>query len=319
MYQLNQGDQLWGYLPLVLLLSFWFLVVGLLENRFSTSENNRRWLGLSTATGMLLWLGFPCMPFTPLLFLAFIPLLVVAQEIARDISSKSTRTLIKYGYHSFVVWNILSTYWVSNSALVAGLFAIFVNAALMCIPLALFHKTRQHLNEKLAFLGFIAYWISFEKLHQHWELSWTWLTLGNSFAQYPSWVQWYEYTGVFGGSLWILVANVLGFKLYQNYTQTAVLNRKKVASFAALILLPILVSVVWYFQYTEKGTSAEVVVIQPNYEPHHVKFDTNERETLNQFLKLSKEQVDEKTDFLLFPETSFRRCLLYTSPSPRDS
>ena len=29
------------------------------------------------------------------------------------------------------------------------------------------------------------------------------LTLGNAFAGHPEWVQWYEYTGTSGGTLWI--------------------------------------------------------------------------------------------------------------------
>ena len=61
---------------------------------------------------------------------------------------------------------------------------------------------------RLGYLSFIVYWISFEYLHINWELTWPWLTLGNGFAQYPSWVQWFEYTGVFGASLWILGLNV---------------------------------------------------------------------------------------------------------------
>lgn len=306
MQRLHQADQLWGYLPLVLLLAAWVLGVGLMENRFSKSTSNKRWLGLSTLSGLLLWLGFPCMPLTPLLFVAFIPLLIIEKEIAAEITTKSTRTLVKYTYTTFVLWNILSTYWVSNSALAAGLVAILVNSFLMCIPFIIFHKTRKNLNEKLALFGLIAYWISFEKLHQWWELSWTWLTLGNAFAQYPSWVQWYEYTGVFGGSLWILLANVLGFKLVESYLKNEPIQKIKAIQLAILVLLPILVSVVWYMNVEDQGEAANVVVVQPNYEPHHEKFSISERTQLNQFIQLSKEKLDDKTDFLVFPETSFR-------------
>ncbi|MFZ8278374.1 hypothetical protein ACO1KY_14670, partial [Staphylococcus aureus] len=42
-----------------------------------------------------------------------------------------------------------------------------------------------------------------------WELSWPWLTLGNVFANNTHFIQWYSYTGVAGGSLFILLENIL--------------------------------------------------------------------------------------------------------------
>jgi len=54
-------------------------------------------------------------------------------------------------------------------------------------------------------------WLSFEKFHLEWDFSWPWLNLGNAFANFPKWIQWYEYTGAFGGSLWVLLTNAIGF------------------------------------------------------------------------------------------------------------
>src|SRR5690606_36545482 len=75
----------------------------------------------------------------------------------------------------------------------------------------LFHSTKRKVGEKPAYFGLIFYWIAFEYLHLNWELSWPWLTFGNVFANNPSWVQWYEYTGILGGSFWILTINILLF------------------------------------------------------------------------------------------------------------
>jgi hypothetical protein len=44
----------------------------------------------------------------------------------------------------------------------------------------------------------IIYWIAFEQLHLNWELSWTWLNLGNGFSnnilfiQYKSRSTWHD-------------------------------------------------------------------------------------------------------------------------------
>ncbi len=305
MYQLHLQEDFWGVIPLFTMLSAWGAIVLLREKSWTKSEKRYRWLGLSTLSGVLLFLGFPIMPFTPLLFIAFVPLLIVEKEIATEREEASKWTVFRFSYHTFVLWNILSTYWVGNSAFVAGAFAVLVNSALMGLPLIAFHQVRKRLNEKMALLGFLAFWMTFEKLHQYWELSWTWLTLGNAFAQYPSWVQWYEYTGVFGGSLWILLANVLAFKIWENYQSTQKWDIFSFVRWVSLLLLPILVSLIWYYNYEETGTPKEIVITQSNYDPHYEKFTIPATQQLAKYFELARKELSENTDYLLLPETAF--------------
>ena len=67
-----------------------------------------------------------------------------------------------------------------------------------------------------------------EYLHLNWDLSWPWLTLGNGFANSPNLVQWYEFTGFLGGSLWVLLMNFLLFRLAkkQNFEENNEQNLK---------------------------------------------------------------------------------------------
>lgn len=301
MYSRTVEQELWGYRPLFLFLAGWALVHLLRSRNYSRQENGWRWLGFSTLSGVLLWLGFPVMPFTPLMFVGFVPLLLVEHEI----SKAGTKGLFKYAYNTFVIWNILTTYWVANTAFIAGIIAIWLNALFMTVPFLVFHLTKKH-TPKVAYLAFIAYWLSFEYLHLNWEISWTWLTLGNSLAMYPSWAQWYEYTGALGGSLWILVLNFLAFQAVQFFRdgeKRSVLQFS--VGFATVSLLPILLSVWMYYNYTEKGRSVEAVVIQPNYEPHYQKFEVTEQEQLAHFLQLSSNAITDSTAYLVFPETVF--------------
>jgi apolipoprotein N-acyltransferase len=66
-------------------------------------------------------------------------------------------------------------------------------------------------GSRLGYLALPIYWIAFEYVHLNWDLSWPWLTLGNGFMYNPEWVQWYEYTGALGGSLWVWAANLLTY------------------------------------------------------------------------------------------------------------
>jgi apolipoprotein N-acyltransferase len=213
-----------------------------------------------------------------------------------------------YAYHTFVLWNILTTWWVGNTAFVAGIVAIWLNAFFMSVPFALFSWTKK-VTPRLSYLAFIAYWIAFEWLHLHWEISWVWLNLGNAFARFPTWIQWYEYTGTFGGTLWILLANFLIFKLFNKFL-TAGSTMLKTAKWdmlqiVGLVVLPVALSFWMYSKVQDEGKEVEVVVVQPNFEPHYRKFQVPVYDQMEIFLRLSASNVTDKTAYLVWPETAF--------------
>jgi apolipoprotein N-acyltransferase len=82
---------------------------------------------------------------------------------------------------------------------------------------------------------FIAIWMSFEKFHLGWELTWPWLNLGNVFSDYPKLIQWYDTLGATGGSFWILLINVLIF--YTIRTWEAGRKRKDLIKNSSIVLL----------------------------------------------------------------------------------
>ena len=95
-----------------------------------------------------------------------------------------------------------------------GSMVILLNSLSMAGVMTLFALLKQKkVVGKGDFLAFISLWLSWEWVHQYWDLSWPWLNLGNGFATMPQLVQWYEFTGVFGGTLWVLVINVLCYQL----------------------------------------------------------------------------------------------------------
>ncbi|NJB86029.1 apolipoprotein N-acyltransferase [Lewinella marina] len=299
MYTRAASEELWGYLPLLLYLLTWAGTV-LVASRSATAPARRRLL-LSTATGLLLGLGFPgYLPAPVLLFVAWVPLLLLQRE------TESTRTVFWHGYNAFLLYNIIATFWVTNTAFFAGLFAVTVNSLLMCIPWLLFHWTSR-VSPRVSYLALIAAWVSFEHFHYNWSLNWPWLTLGNGFAQFPSLVQWYEITGVLGGTVWILVVNWLVLRFYLSRPP-----RPVPVSLLLALVLPIAASL-WRYQTYETpagGGSITVSAIQPNFEPHYEKFSGSAEEQLGVLLDLSTRaiaEVDGPVDYLLLPETTFSR------------
>ncbi len=308
MFRLNEAQQLWGYRPLYLFMTGWAALVLLIAPRFSKKVQNWRWLGLSTLSGILLAISFPAtlLPMPWMLFIAFVPLLMVEHELTKSNEKGSWKLVLKYSYNTFVIWNILATYWVTNSALVAGMVAIWLNAFFMAVPFVAFHLVRKYLP-RFPYLPFVVFWLSFEFLHLNWEISWPWLTLGNAFAEFPSWIQWYSFTGALGGSLWVLLLNILIFRIVDKFwLKKEKANARRLIQIGLLFLSPLIISVWMYYSYENKGEKAEVVVIQPNFEPHYEKFTYSQTEQLERFLNLSLGNLTEQTEFLVFPETSFR-------------
>lgn len=306
MFLRSQEELLWGYRSLWLLLFGWFFLVLLVSPRFSKLSERAQWFGWTSLSGVLLGLGSPEIIPTPfLLFVGWIPLLWVEDQISKKEEHRSHWTVFRYSYHTFAVWNIVATYWVTNSAIAAGLFAIFTNSLLMAGYFTLFHITKKKLP-KLGNWAFILYWMTFEYMHLNWDLTWPWLNLGNGFAEYLSWIQWYEFTGTFGGTLWILLLNVWIYQLIKARLEQG--TRVSIRSLVPILLL-IIVPVTWsqwrYYSYEEDGASREMVVVQPNYEPHYVKFRTTEQEWLRNFINLTQEAITENTAYVVYPESSF--------------
>ena len=306
MWQLFQAERTWGHRPLFLFAAFWSAVVFSIYPAGAKDARSNRWLVLSSLSGLLLALGFPPLPLTGLLFVGFVPLLVVEYQLRTSRAGASVGAVFIYALNTFVIWNVLATFWVANTAFVAGIVANFLNALFMTVPFMLYHLLARHFP-KFTTGVFAAFWLSFEMVHLNWEITWPWLNLGNAFGRFPAWVQFYEFTGTFGGSLWVVAVNGLLFRLLTKRRLTGRWHRPQILAVAVAILLPILVSYVWYFSYQETGPTREIVVVQPNYEPHYTRPRTSPDQILRDADELSRSALTQQTDYLLFPESAFGR------------
>lgn len=257
--------------------------------------------------GILLWAAWPVSPLTFLIFFAFLPLLWIEDR------TQSNRLFLLYTYVHMVAWNVLTTWWVWNASAVGGVMAFLANSAIMCLPWMLMRWTKQKAGRTAGFIALVAYWVSFEYLHHNWELSWPWLSLGNAFAVQPGWVQWYEYTGATGGTIWVLTANLLLYTALTSY-QSAGRTRTyyiRLLSFAGLLLLPILLSKSIGRQRGEelgadtRKATRNIVVVQPNVDPYEEKFATGTLESqISRLIQLSEQQIDSNTVLVIWPETA---------------
>jgi len=265
------------------------------------------WL-LSVLSGILLWVGWPTSPVPYFLFIGLVPLLILQDYLQKN-SHKSGRKVFGFGYLAFFIWNVATTWWVWNSSPAGAIAMLVFNTLFMAVVLWLFHLTRKAAGDLFGYLGLVCYWLAFEYIHLNWDLSWPWLNLGNGFAMIPEWIQWYEYTGAFGGALWIWLFNLaIFFALF--YQGTIKQPEKRWLSFVvALVVVPGVGSYLIGAYHEESKESVEVVVTQPNIDPYTEKFIGSDnfipyRQQVEKFISISQQKLTAETSFLLWPETA---------------
>jgi len=268
---------------------------------------------IACLTGVFLALSWPSYGFAPLLFVAFTPLLWVEDYISRNKSSFSKFIIFKYSFVSFFIFNIITSYWICYSTLF-GLVAPILNALLGALVFQVYHITKISLfDNKKGFIILPLLWISMEYLHMHWQLTWPWMTLGNGFSTMPILIQWYEYTGVFGGSLWIFILNYFAYKCIKEFCfnkETGKLNlsdKKRftlnASYFLISVLIPIILSLVILNNYKdEPNKPIDVVVLQPNLEPYDPALQLRNYEIIDLLISMAQTKTDNNTSFILAPE-----------------
>jgi len=269
---------------------------------------------LSLLSGLLMVISFPFSgSLTPLVFVSWIPLLLVESYISQK-RYRSFKVFI-HAYFVFLIYTIGTTWWICNASIGGGFMAFVLNSLLMSITFYLFHLTKKNLGRRIGYIAFFVYWIGFEYLHYYWELSWPWLNLGNTFSILPSFVQWYSVTGILGGTLWILLVNYIGFRILENVLFKNHKWRSQVVligQWSALLLVPIGISLIQYFSYEEKHDPIEVVVVQPNIDPYNEKFDNDHfiaslEDQLKKLCDLADSVIKPSTDIVIAPETAISR------------
>ncbi len=264
---------------------------------------------LAITSGLLMWLGWPTFPLPLTLFIGFVPLFEIEFQTTKLNKSK----WIFFGniYLGILIWNTTTTWWIWNASPGGAVFAIVANSLLMTIPFWLYRLVRKASGQKLANISFISFWIGFEFLHLNWDLTWPWITLGNGLAMQNNWIQWYEYSGILGGSLWILIINLFLFDaIKKKYFSKDFLHIGRILVISLFLITPIIVSYILRRDLTEKGT-VEVAIIQPNIDPYAGKFEGSAafipyEVQIQMMLKQAEKVITSQTKYVVLPETAIQ-------------
>lgn len=250
---------------------------------------------LSIISGLLLGLSFPPFPFPFLQFLAFV---FVFRLVSLSSSAKDAAYHI---YPGFLIWNVIVSYWLMMASLAAGIAAIVANAVLMALIVMLQFKAEEKFSSGwLIALFQSAFWVSFEYLHHHWDLSWPWLSLGNGWADATAVIQYISVTGFLGISFWVILASALFYQGLRRQDKMLWWS-----SLTIIILLPVISLLQLKFSQNNSDTTVKTIVAQPNFDSYQTYggFGTPSR-SLQWLIDLSDSLRTPQTDLIIWPENA---------------
>ena len=198
-----------------------------------------------------------------------------------------------YHYSAFVLWNAITTFWVCNATVGGGIFAVLANSLQMSTIFGLFRLSKKKFTGTLPYIFLMVTWIAWERFYFDAEISWPWLVLGNSFARTTWAIQWYEFTGSLGGSLWIWLSNlgIFGLLVSLSDGSWSAWNMKAksaaIIGLAALLIAPPVISGVIGKEYKDSMHADEmldVLIVQPNIDPYN-KFQALTQDQQNAILE----------------------------------
>ncbi len=267
---------------------------------------NKKLLQYSLLSGILLstaWIpGFTGL----FLLVGFIPLLIVEHQLYLNRKENRAGGYIKYLLIAFATWNILTSWWLKNASFVGLIVAVIINTSLFTFVFWLFHFTKRKTSPSFGVFSLIVYWITFEHFYLNAEITWPWLTLGYGFAEDIKLIQWYEHTGALGGSLWILLSNATVFTIVKKWFFDQGEKNWNIREFiipVVVVFVPMIISVIRFYNYEEKEDPREIVVVQPNIDPYEKFVAVDPMDVTMMLITLADSLATENTDYVVAPET----------------
>lgn len=259
---------------------------------------------LSVAGGILSGLAWTGWCPGLILLASFVPFLLIENHLYLNKPAYSANAFFIYILPGFLVFNTISLAWVRAANVPAAVAVIMEMSFVMSFIMWMFHMVRLKAGNIAGYAAFISFWMAFEYLSLHSVYLSPWVNLGNGLSKDILFIQWYEATGVSGGTLWILLSNLLLTLFLINHSGNGKNTVRFIIIWLAAIIVPSVISVTIYVSHPKDlSPGNEVVIIQPNIDPFTEKYTIPFAEQLNKAIMMAENCVTEKTTWVLFPET----------------
>lgn len=262
--------------------------------------NNR--IALSLIGGLLLSISWWEHSTGLIMLVAFLPFLQVLRLSSEK--NKQPSNVFSIIFPGFLLFNLLTFSWLSKASPVGGGMAILAHSLMATTVFWLVYKISAKASKFTSAISFVSIWLAYEQLCLNVDIISPWLNIGNVFGKEPALIQWYEYLGSGGGSLWVLLINILIFRILIKYQEGSKYRLLSVITFLC-IAFPLIASLIIFSTYDEEFKSSSIVIVQPNIDPYSEKFDS--LSFIDQFenmLLSGEEALKNEVEWMILPETS---------------
>lgn len=241
-----------------------------------------------------------------ILLFSFVPFFLIGNHLRSNPQRYSPNAGFLYFLPGFVIFAIITLGWIRVVSITAALGVILTAAFMMSLTMWLSNIIRSREGIIQGYLSLIVFWLTFEFLCLRIPVLSPWINLGNGLAKDIRFIQWYEVTGTAGGTLWILLSNII---LSELLSILPVKNSKRLLSLSIIwliiVLVPSAISVIRFNTIkSSAGPADEAVIVQPNFDPYEEKFMIPFEEQLGKVLGMASPYISPSTDWLVTPETT---------------
>ena len=261
--------------------------------------------------------GVETQPFTLVWLFALVPLLWVEHELRLKPGRRKGWRVFGYAYVSMGAFNLGTTYWVWNAHWSGVVATVLINGGLMALVWTLYSWVARRHSQRIGYWALVSGWLALEVFHEDWAFSFPWLDLGHIFAATPSAVQWYEFTGHRGGTLWLIASNIVCFEAILQLKTTRLTWKDWRFIFRTAVPYvwgaPLLLSAgIAWMQADLYTQTVQVSYVQPSVDPYLEKFKTSDVEQAERWVgevvsAFNNTESEEKqvgpSALVVFPET----------------
>ena len=167
-----------------------------------------------------------------LVSIAFVPVfMLIDRFIEQNVSPKKSIFRL---FLLFFLTGFILNFWISNAHWAGTILATLVQSILLLIPAVFYYRFTRRGYLKQGLLAFLLSTITLEYVQNFWDLSWPWFNLGHSLSAFPSAIQWYQFTGATGGTLWLIIINIFIYTLIKIKT-----SKTTKVIFSIIIITPL--------------------------------------------------------------------------------
>ncbi|MDR2894701.1 MAG: apolipoprotein N-acyltransferase [Alistipes sp.] len=245
----------------------------------------------------------------------FVPLLVLAGRY--DSSRGAFWHMAGWTALFIALWYALSVWWVWLATPAGPIAAVFLAWIYTGGAFMLWFWLSKRAPKSLSYTVLVSGWTVGEWLYNNSQLSFPWLSVGNGFARDTWAVQWYEFTGEFGGTVWVLVSSILIYE-FLVVRRPRPLALRNLLPPALAIVAPIALSLAIYFTLDEPTRTVKVSIVQPNVDPWGERNPMTVQEQTTNLAELIA-MVPADTRFIVTPEAAIAEPLVESQLSDAPS